>query len=278
MKTIVVPTDFSPAAYNAAQYAIGLAAQLGATRMILYNAYQQYISEDPAMLGFIPIDTTELKKISEEGLAHMQKIILPDLSSQLHIETISDYNTVTNGIIDLCKEQNADLVIMGITGASGKLEQVVIGSNAIDVSRHSKIPVIIVPADAKYKPLKRVLLACDFKKILETTPVGPIKEILDATHAELHVLHVDANANDFKPDTPFENLMLEELFRDYNPQYHNAESHHFAEAINQSATANEIDMIIVIPKRHGLFEGIFKRSHTKELAFHSHISLMTIHE
>lgn len=278
MKTIVVPTDFSPASYNAAHYAIGLAKQLDASKIILYNAYQQFISEDPMMMTVVTQDITELQKISEDGLQHMLQTLQPGLPANLQAECTSDYNTVTNGILQACEEHNAELIIMGITGASGKLEEVVIGSNAVDVSRRSKMPVIIVPADAKYKPLKRVLLACDFKKVVETTPVDPIKKILDATHTELHVLHVEDGAHDFKPDTPLENLMLEELFRGYDPQYHNAASHHFTEAINQFATANEIDLVIVIPKKHGLFEGIFKRSHTKALAFHSHLPLMTIHE
>ncbi|MEP6597697.1 MAG: universal stress protein [Ginsengibacter sp.] len=278
MKAIVVPADFSHASYNAAMYATGLAQQLNATKIILYNAYQQYISDDPAMVGFIAQDVTELKKISEEGLAHIQEKLKPGLPSALHVERVSDYNTVSNGVIQICKEYNAELIIMGITGANGKLDEAVIGSNAIDVSRHSNVPVIIVPEEASYTPVKRILLACDFKKVAEKTPVDPIKKILDATHAELHVLHVDADAQDFKPDTPFESLMLDELFRNYNPQYHSATSHHFTEAINQFASANKIDLIIVIPKKHGLFEGIFKRSHTKALAFHTHIPLMTIHE
>jgi len=193
------------------------------------------------------------------------------------VECVSDYNTVTNGILDICKEHDAALIVMGITGASGKLDEVVIGSNALDVSRRSLLPVIIVPSDATFTTIKKVLLACDFKKVVETTPVAPVKEILDVTHAELHVLHIGSDA-DFEPNTPFESLMLDELLRSYNPQYHFQTDHDVTEAINKFATENQIDLIVVIPKKHGFFEGIFKRSHTKALAFHSHIPLMTIHE
>ena len=278
MKTILVPTDFSSTAYNAAQYAIGLAGQLGATNLVLYNAYQQYISEDPMMMGVLVQDTNELRKISEDGLKRMMQDLQPNLPSTLEVKSLSDYNTVANGVLEACRENSADLIVMGITGSTGKLDEVAIGSNAVDVSRRSHIPVIIVPSNSSYVPVKKVLLACDFKKVIETTPVEPVKSILDATRAELHVLHVESNGSDFKPDTPFESLMLDELFRSYNPQYHFANNPHFTEAINQSATENQIDLIIVIPKKHGLFEGIFKRSHTKALAFHSHIPLMTIHE
>ena len=278
MQSIVVPTDFSPTAYNAAQYAIGLASQLGVTKIILYNAYQQFIPEDPMMAGIVIQDTTELQKISEEGLSHMLATLREKPGALPQVECISEYNTVTNGILDVCKEYDAALIVMGITGASGKLDEVVIGSNALDASRRSLIPVIIVPANASFAPVNKVLLACDFKKVVETTPVAFVKQILDATQAELHVLHIESDGHDFSPDTPFESLMLDELLRSYSPQYHFEKDDDFTDAINKFATENEIDLIIVIPKKHGFFEGIFKRSHTKSLAFHSHIPLMTIHE
>jgi nucleotide-binding universal stress UspA family protein len=278
MKPIVVPTDFSPTAYNAAKYAIGLASQLHATKIILYNAYQQYIAEDPMMMTVVTQDPAELQKVSEEGLAHMMETLHKDVTDFPDVECMSDYNTITNGILDACKKYDAGLIVMGITGASGKLDEVVIGSNALDVSRRSHMPVIIVPSNAAFTPVKKVLFACDFRKVVDTTPVAPVKELLDATQAELHVLHVEADGHDFRPDTPFESLMLDELLRNYSPQYHFEKDDHFTEAINKFATENQIDLIIVIPKKHGFFESIFKRSHTKALAFHSHIPLMTIHE
>src|SRR5580765_7708170 len=159
MKSIVVPTDFSPTAYNAAQYAMGLASQMHADKIILYNAYQQYIADDPMMVTIAIQDTTELRKISEDGLAHMLETLKENVPAAITTECVSDYNTVTNGILEVCREHDAELIIMGITGASGKLDEVVIGSNALDVSRRSLIPVIIVPTNAAFSPVKKILLA-----------------------------------------------------------------------------------------------------------------------
>ena len=39
MRTILVPTDFSATAQNSAFYALGLAKELGASKLVLYNAY-----------------------------------------------------------------------------------------------------------------------------------------------------------------------------------------------------------------------------------------------
>lgn len=278
MQSIIVPTDFSPSAYNAARYAIALAKDLNATKIILYNAYQPYISEDPEMDVLLIQDITEFRKISEEGLDRMKEKIRAEAPASIQIVLASEYSLIANGILGACGKYAAELIIMGITGAETKLEEAIIGSNAVDVARDSKIPVIIVPVNAEYEKLQKVLLAVDFKKVAKTTPVSEIKKLLDVTNAQLDVLHVEADANSAHIDLDDEKKVFNSLFNNYDPQYHFIESENFTDAINDFAVNNNANLIIVIPKKHGLFEGIFKRSHTKALAFHSHIPVMSIHE
>jgi len=278
MQSIIVPTDFSPGAYNAARYALALAADVQATKIILYNAYQPYVSADPEMDVLLVQDITEFRTISEEGLDRMKEKMQVDLPASVQLEVVSDYSLISNGVISACQKYKAELIVMGITGAESKLEEAIIGSNAVDVAKNSKIPVIIVPANAEYEKLQKVLLAVDFKKVADTTPVTEIKKLLDATSAKLDVLHVEADARSAHIDLDDEKKIFNSLFNDYSPQYHFIESENFTDAINDFALNNNSNLIIVIPKKHGLFEGIFKRSHTKALVFHSHVPVMSIHE
>lgn len=277
MNTILVPTDFSASAYNAARYAIALAKDLNAEQIILYNAFQPYVSEDPELGLPLQTDVEEFKKISEQGLAKMKDTLQNEIPSSIQLKSESEYNEITRGIIDACEEYNAELIIMGITVAENKLEEALMGSNAVDISKYSEIPVIIVPLEAKYAPLQKILLAVDLKKSGATIPVAAIKNILDATKAKLDILHVETNAHD-EVDPDKEKIILDSLLSSYHPQYHLLKGEIFTDTINQFAHENNIDLIIIIPKKHGLFEGIFKRSHTKQLAFHSHIPVMTVHE
>jgi len=278
MQAIIVPTDFSPNAYNAARYAIALATDFRATKVVLYNAYQPYVSEDPELGLPYQTDMEEFKQISEDGLMKMKDVLQPEMPSSIVLEYESDYNIITGGVIDACKKYSADLIVMGITGGESKLEETIIGSNAVNVSKDSKIPVIIVPAEAKYSGLKKILLAVDFKKVAETTPVAAIKKLLDGTNAQLDVLHVEIGTNENEAALDNEKNIFNDLFSEYGPQYNSIKGETFTDAINQFAVENKTDMIIVVPKKHNLFESIFKRSHTKALAFHSHIPIITIHE
>jgi len=279
MKTILIPTDFSETASNAARYAVDLADQLQVDKLILYNVYQAGVNvvADPMIPALGALDLDNIKHASEDGLENFKNEILEYAYKKIDIETISEFALLSEGIEDLLKRYEIDLIVMGITGG-GAIQENFFGSNTINVARHTTIPVVIIPADAIFKKIDNILFACDFSKVVESTPVNSIKKILDSTGAKLHVFHIDDYNKENAPDIKFESLMLDTLLEGYDKEYHFADNPSFTEAINSFSEEKEIDLIITIPKKHGFFDSLFKRSHTKMLAFHSHVPLMVIHE
>jgi nucleotide-binding universal stress UspA family protein len=276
MNTILVPTDFSPTAKNATIYAANFAKQMKSNRVILYNAYQAPVMTDSNMAVVEMVDITELGKMSIENLEQFKTSLMPYFDSSITIDTLSEYGMLRADINDVCRSHKVDFIVMGVTGG-GKLEETLIGSFAIDVARYAEVPVIIVPPRAGFSAINEVMLACDFSKVVETTPVAPIKKILDATGAKLIVVNIDHKNKHFRAETPFESLMLDTLLHGYNPEYKFIDDVDFVEGINKVALETQADLIITIPKKMGWFDGLFKKSHTKLLAFHSHVPLMVIH-
>lgn len=279
MKTILIPTDFSATAKNASMYAIELAKQIQVQRIILYNAYQTgfNVIADPMIPALGALDLEALKEGSKEALENFKDELKGFVPNTIKLDAISEFALLTDGIIELSKAENVDLIVMGITGG-GALQENLFGSNTINVAKHTKVPVLIIPQNAKFIKFDKILLACDFHKVVETTPVAPIKQLLDATKAKLFVLHIDNYNSENIPEIKFESLMLDTLFDGYYPEYHFSNDPDFTESINEFVVEKQIDLIITIPKKHGLFDSIFKRSHTKMLAFHSHVPLMVLHD
>jgi nucleotide-binding universal stress UspA family protein len=278
MKIILVPTDFSPAAKNAATYAIELAKQVGVIKVILYNAYQVPVTIDPAMPVMQLVNMEELKGISETGLTNLKEELSVKFQDEIVIETLGEFAVLPVNIDDACERTGANLIVMGITGSGGSFEDVFIGSNTISVVNHTKNPVLIVPSNVSFKPVKKLLLVCDFKKVGETTPVHPLKSILRDIEAKLLVLNVSSTNIEGDPAMLEQKEILDNLLKGYNPEYHFINSDNFADSINEFTVVNMVDMIITIPKKHGFFDNIFRKSHTKQLAFHTHVPLMCIHE
>jgi len=276
MNTILVPTDFSPTARNAAIYAANFAKQMKSDRIILYNAYQAPVITDANMAMVETVDINELEKSSKENLEQFKTFLRPYFGNEITVDTLSEYGMIRADINGICTSNNVDFIVMGVTGG-GKLEETLIGSFAIDVARRAEVPVIIVPPNAGFSEINEVMLACDFSKVVETTPVAPIKKILEATGAKLFVVNIDHKNKHFAAETPFESLMLDTLLQGYNPEYKFIDDTDFVEGINRVALETKIDLIITIPKKMGWFDSLFKKSHTRMLAFHSHVPLMVIH-
>ncbi len=276
MKTILVPIDFSATATNASNYALALAKQYGINRIVLYNAYQAPVSVDPMVPTVQLLDIDLMKKSSQEGLTQAKKALEHLNSKDIQIDTFSEYNILTGGINELCAAVSADLVVMGITGG-GAVTETLIGSNAVSVSQHSKLPVIIVPPNSVFEKINKLVLACDFEQVEETTPMKPLTKLLEITGAELHVLHVNTPSKHVI-DHSFENMILDRLLKEFSPTYHFIENESFTAGINLFSEKNKIDLIITMPKKHGFFDSLFKKSHTKKLAFHSHLPLMVMHD
>jgi nucleotide-binding universal stress UspA family protein len=277
MKTIIVPTDFSASAYNAARYALCLAEQMGVSRLVLYHAYELIVPIPDVPTSIPMVNPVELKEASLDGLLHMQQELLSSTPDKVVVEYRADNQLLAANIDTICKEEQVDLIVMGTTGGS-QLEEILIGSNTIDVVKHTTCPVLIVPSKAVFRPVKKIVFACDFKKVGDSTPVQPLKKLLDIFKAELHVLNIDKDGKGENKDAPLESLMMDNLLGDYHPKYHFIDHHNVVQGIMEFADKEQVDLILIIPRKHGLFESIFKRSRTAQLAFHTHIPLLAIHE
>ncbi len=277
MKTILIPTDFSETARNAARYAIHLAKSLNIHKLVLYNACSRNIETDPSLVVVVDDFSKQAIDASRDALEKFKQSLLPMCSEQMEIIHYSEYAFLTDSINEISKKFNADLIVMGVTG-SDKLNEAFMGSHSLDVARISETPVIIVPPNATVTPIEEVMLACDYTDIEKTTPVKAIKDLLGETKATLFVLNVDQSDKGFSSEATAETEKLEQLLSPFDPEYHFVNADNFIDGINDFAVKRQIDLIITIAKQHGLFENLFKRSHTKMLAFHSHVPLMVVNE
>lgn len=275
MKTLIVPTDFSPISTNAINYAADMALAINAS-ITLLNVYQVPVSMTEVPVVMVSVE--ELKKASEEKLEEIKKGLEHISSGELKVYTESRLGNTVDELEDLCKHLQPLAVVMGTKGSTG-MERVLFGSTTLTTIKHLTWPVIVVPPGKEYgEGIKKVGFACDFQKVVETTPVEYIKKVVKEFRAELHVLNVDFEGRNFKPDTPEQSLLLHTLLEDLNPKYDFINHMDIEDGINEFAESNNLDLIITIPKKHKLLDSIFKPSSTKQLVIQSHVPVMCVHE
>jgi nucleotide-binding universal stress UspA family protein len=224
------------------------------------------------------VSVEEMKKSSEAQLEDLKQKIIHVTSGKIKVYAESKMGNTVDELEELCKRIQPFAVVMGAKGKNG-MEKVVFGSTTLTAIRHLTWPVICVPPGREYgKGIKKIGFACDFREVVATTPVQFIKQMVKEFNAELHILNVDYKEKHFRPDTPEQSFLLHNMLEDLKPQYHFINHTDIEDGINEFAETNNLDLVIAIPKKHKLLEGIFRHSSTKDLVFHSHIPVMCVHE
>lgn len=275
MKTIIIPTDFSPVAANAVNYGVDMALAINAS-VLLFHVYNIPIAYGDVPVALLSVD--DMKKAAEENIERLKKDLEHLTSGKLKIYTETRMGNVIDELEDLCAKIQPFAVVMGTTGTSA-VERTLFGSNTLTAIKHLTWPVICVPRGKEYgKGIQKIGLACDFREVVETTPVSEIKEFVKEFHAQLFVLNVDNENKQLRPDKPEQSALLHTVLEEVNPEYHFITHKDIEDGINQFAEKNNLDLVIAIPKKHKLLEGLFKKSSTRQLVFESHVPVMCVHE
>lgn len=275
MKTIIIPTDYSPVATNALHFGIEMAKAINASVMLLH-VYQVPVSFTDTPIVLVSVE--DLRKNAEEKMRILREEVEHITSGKIKVYTETRLGNIVDELMDITDKIKPFAVVMGSKGASG-LEKALFGSTTLSAIRHLRAPVICVPPGRTWGTgIHKVGFACDFKNVVNTTPGAEITDFVNTFKAELHVLNVDYHNKHFSPDTPEQSALLHTLLENANPVYHFIEHPDIEDGINEFAEKNNLDLIIAIPKKHKLLEGLFHASSTKQLVFHSHVPVLCVHE
>ena len=270
MKTFLVPVDFSATSVNAAEYAVALTKEISGVEIILYNVYSH--------LSFSTLAEKEensRKVVTDRELKKLQRKL--DSSDTQNISVESEEGSFIENIEKYILSNHIDFVIMGITGSS-RIKQVFMGTNTLNVIRHINIPVMIIPPKAKFNGLKNVLFTSDFKDVARTTPFDSLRKVLDLFKPNLNILNVDSEHYiELTDEYKIERAAMEDKLTTYNPEFAFLRAYDFLDGIDRFVEAKDIDALITVPRKHSFLSQLFKTTHTKKLAYHSHIPIIAIH-
>lgn len=141
MKNILVPTDFSIQAEKALKVAAELARKFDGEIFLLHMLELPLQLIDPIGSGSRNIpEAIFFMKLAHQRFAKIMKE--PYLKGIKVHETV-EFHRAFDGIMEISRGKNCDLIVMGSHGASG-FQEMFIGSNTEKVVRHSEIPVLVI--------------------------------------------------------------------------------------------------------------------------------------
>ena len=159
MKNILVPTDFSPLANSASEYALKIAQKAKAEIHFLH-------------IQFTPVDWVKLDLEKEKNYPETLKQIghakhelsqwekkAEDLG--LKVRTFLTFDAGRDEIIKHVSNFHHDFVVMGSHGASGARETFM-GSTAQKIIRNATAPVLVIKEKPPRFPMKSIVFASSF--------------------------------------------------------------------------------------------------------------------
>lgn len=276
MNPIIVATDYSPAAGNALTYAAQL-ARLTGSKIILFNAYHL-----PVPVGEAMIPLPDNQKLVADNKARLEKIAQETSSTYgVPVEALSRTTLLLDDLEDLCKQYEDPLVVVGMRGES--LERKIFGSMTSSVLREGKYPVLVVPAEAGFRDIAKILFACDYGSLSVLNQLRPLKDLALTFRARLQILHIEqrlalaeeepsGTKKSKRPDGP----KLESIFRGIRHTYKEVESEDIIEGIEKGIKEYHADMLVMVPHKLGFWDYMLNRSNTRTMALRTHIPLLAL--
>jgi nucleotide-binding universal stress UspA family protein len=145
IRTILVPTDFTPCSRRAVAYAAALATRFDA-EIVLLHAIEAPLNLPPHTL--VHIDAQGLSMpimdyVREAAERRMAAAVEELAQTQVRTRSLIEVGDVREVTLTQAERLPADLIVMGTNGRTG-LRHLLIGSVAEEVVRRAPVPVLTI--------------------------------------------------------------------------------------------------------------------------------------
>ena len=278
MKKILVPTDFSKTSHNAFLYAREMAKELGAAIKVVHLYNGTFQPNQPYVLkaGMGRKETLE---------SHLNEFVYDALEengggitakTKIMAEAISALN-MTNALVNLTKDPEVLMVIMGTTGEHDVLEKIV-GSFSTTIAQKAYCPVLMIPKGKKFEPFKSILFASNFESA-DDEMLEDIMYFANIFRSTLHFIHVKEKNDNYEKVS--EDVIFEKIFEKGDPAFAfnmaTIESDSVVKGLNQYAEENHIDLVVLVNRDRDFISTLMRKSITQRMGLYTQLPMMVFH-
>ncbi len=272
MSYLLAATDFSDIGSNAVQYTCAL-ARAHKFEVVVFHSFTL-----PLVVSELPIPA-----LSYEEALECAEDTLEEHLSQLR-EQYTDvpvrgkvyFGELAEGIDKYATKYGKPyLVLVGNSNQGTHANW--LDSRMLEVFRNIDAPVAAIPPGVSAKPVARICLAWDGKGGELAVPLRHLSSLVNIFQAELHILitDTDGRSQDNLPDNdPRAMAHLKQMNAKFHFQYNTT----IEGEIEKFISSQKIDLLVIIPREHSFWGGIFHKSHTKGIANRVHLPLVVLPE
>lgn len=276
MKTILYCTDYSENSIAALKYAYHMAKQME-TRLVIGHVFDY-----PTILGTDNLDEPfphldknahkshrfKLEKFCDEHLGSSWQ------DPNVVLEAYED-KSVVQGIISVAVEWHAYLIILGIKGGSA-IREMIMGSTTRNLLEKAPCPVLSIPSDASYMPIKNIVYATDFEEE-DIYAIRKLVEMAQQLKAAIKVVHISTK-DEYKGEMQLEwfKEMLNEKVSYSKIDFELLFTEDVFETLRMYLGVTNADLVVMLEREHkGILKNVFHRDLVKKMESYGRVPLLS---
>jgi nucleotide-binding universal stress UspA family protein len=282
MKTMLIPTDFSPAANNAAHYAFKLGKGIKASLKLCYAIMLPVEAAMGQQVAWPLMDYSSLQKEGNENLSALavelqtkNAPLVAAANEQPPVRYAAEIGSLREVVKQQLKKEKANLVVMGTSGA-GALSRFFLGSSSRELMDHADFPILLVPPGAEYQGIKKIAFATDLSEG-DLTLIHSLSVFARPFNAEILIVHVTpAGFNSDVHQDKIDAFLNEVTCKVNYPKiyYRHVKDMGVDEGLSWLTQHVAIDLLAMVHRRHHFMQRIFEGSRTKKMAGHLKLPLL----
>ena len=275
---ILLPTDFSKNSGNAISYAMELFKNEKCNFFFLHTYTPSFYRMDYMLGGplFSAIPDSDVD-ISLAGLEKTLKDVKKSYNNPKHsYNVISAFNTLTDEINEVTIEKEIDMVVMGTQGATGAKE-IFLGTNTVYALRKAIAPVLVIPENYTFQKIQKILLPSDYLSNYKDNELSTAIKMVKMNKAKLIVLHVKEEY-DLTASQEENKMALYRRLDGLSTTLTELKGSLMPNAILNYVQKNEIDLLMMMNRKHSFFERLFERQNVDQIGFHIKIPFLVIRD
>ncbi len=253
MSYLVTITDFSAIAQNGVKYACELAKELDVELVVMPFAPKDGANKVDSLVANLRLEFPTVKFKSKHVSGNT-------------FDSINSY-AKENG--------NPAIIIAGngyVTDHISWFDHLL-----IEALTSQKYPLLAIPAGFTYKPISRLCFAYDNAHQKNEKLYENLISLTRFLKSELHVVNIqrDGHSQDNSPDI---DTRIKDKLYVVSAHFHMVFKQDDVDmAIHNFSTKNKMDIIALFPHSHPFFLKFLHKSHTINVAQHSHLPVLSIH-
>ncbi|MFO7526913.1 MAG: universal stress protein [Ignavibacteriaceae bacterium] len=284
MKTLAFLINETDNSKELIHFAALLGKNLNAKVHVLHIQYPQVYGTSSYMGGSgatVAIYPSQLQNIAEEVKERVTGFIKELKAEQSEIPSIefkSEIGDASAILKEKVENKTYDFVMLQSNAEPSFWLQ---NSVIMDVVRNVPCPVYIIPPDARYQPVKKIIYATDYNEE-DITTLKSLIELAKPFDPEILALHI-SNDDEFDKKLKSEGFakMLSEK-TGYNKisvkMIADEEGKDAVESLVNEAENAKANLIVVLKENKNFFERLFKSSFTAELVKSTHLPILVFHK